>query len=108
MGIFGFSFLDQNSDVIKGANVNGVKPTFDNIAAGDYVVSRSLYYYIKVAHIGVIPGIQEYANEFSSEAAAGEEGYLTDKSLIPLPADMFEANAAGVDGLTLMTGKEWD
>ena len=108
LGIFGFSFLDQNSDVIKGATVDGIEPTFENIAAGDYSVSRSLYYYIKVAHIGVIPGIQEYAAEFSSEAAAGEEGYLTDKGLIPLPAEMFEANAAGVNGLTLMTGKEWD
>ncbi len=108
LGIFGFSFLDQNSDVIKGADVDGIEPTFDNIAAGDYSVSRSLYYYIKVAHIGVIPGIHEYANEFSSEAAAGDEGYLTDKGLIPLPAEMFEANTVGVNDLTLMTGKEWD
>jgi len=108
LGIFGYSFLDQNSDVIKGAAMDGVEPTFDNIAAGEYEISRSLYYYIKVAHIGVIPGIAEYAAEFSSEAAAGEEGYLTDKGLIPLFEDEFEKNAARVNGLEIMTGDEWN
>lgn len=108
LGIFGFSFLDQNSDAIKGATVDGVEPTFDNIASGEYAVSRSLYYYIKVAHIGVIPGIKEYAMEFASEGAAGEEGYLADKGLIPLPADLFSANADSISNLTVMTGKEWD
>ncbi len=108
LGVFGFSFLDQNSDVIKGASIDGVEPTFDNIADGEYEISRSLYYYIKVAHIGVIPGIAEYAAEFSSEAAAGEEGYLTDKGLSPLFEDEFEENADRVNGLVLMTGDEWD
>ena len=108
LGIFGFSFLDQNSDAIKGANVDGVEPTFDNIADGAYPVSRSLYYYIKVAHVGVVPGIAEYAAEFSSEDAAGEDGYLSDKGLIPLPEEMFEENAERVINLTVMTGNEWD
>ena len=108
LGVFGFSFLDQNSDVIKGAAIDGVEPTFDNIADGEYEISRSLYYYIKVAHIDVIPGIAEYAAEFSSEAAAGEEGYLTDKGLIPLFEDEFEQNSDRVNGLELMTGDEWN
>ncbi|MHA1127630.1 MAG: substrate-binding domain-containing protein, partial [Alphaproteobacteria bacterium] len=108
LGVFGFSFLDQNSDVIKGAFIDGVEPTFDNIADGEYTVSRSLYYYIKVAHIGVIPGIAEYAAEFSSEAAAGEEGYLTDKGLIPLFEDEFAENADRVNGLQALTGAEWN
>lgn len=108
LGVFGFSFLDQNSDVIKGAEIDGVDPTFDNIASGDYAISRALYYYIKVAHVGVIPGIAEFAAEFSSEDATGEEGYLTDKGLIPLPEDMFEENADAVNSLTVMTGNEWN
>lgn len=84
LGIFGFSFLDQNSDKIKGAYVGGVEPSFENIADGAYGISRSLYFYVKKAHVGVVPGILEFVAEFTSEKAAGEEGYLTDKGLIPL------------------------
>ena len=86
VGVFGFSFLDQNSDKIKGAVVEGIEPTFDNIAGGDYGISRSLYFYIKHAHVGTVPGILEYVKEFTSEKAFGEDGYLLDKGLIPLPA----------------------
>jgi len=108
LGVFGFSFLDQNADAIKGAMVDGVEPTFDNIAGGEYPVSRSLYFYIKNAHVGVVPGIAEYANEFMSEDAAGEEGYLVDKGLIPLPEDMFMDVSEAVSKLTPMTGNEWN
>jgi len=106
VAVFGFSFLDQNSDTVKGAYIDGVEPTFENIASGDYPVSRSLFYYIKAAHVGVIPGIQEYANEFASEAAAGEEGYLVDKGLIPLQPEAFEANAKTVGDLMALDGSE--
>jgi len=85
LGIFGFSFLDQNADKIQGNPVGGVQPTFENIADGSYGVSRSLFFYVKKAHIGVVPGIQEYVAEFTSEGAAGDDGYLADKGLIPLP-----------------------
>ena len=98
-GIFGFSFLDQNADKIKGANVDGVEPTFDAIADGDYPVSRSLFFYIKKEHVGVIPGIMEYVAEFTNDAAWGDEGYLTEKGLIPLPAEdraKFKADAEGL------------
>ena len=104
MGIFGFSFLDQNSDKIKGASVASTKPTFDNIAGGDYGISRSLYFYVKSAHIGVVPGIQEYVTEFTSEKAIGDEGYLTDKGLIPLPGadrEKYRAAAASKTNLTM-------
>jgi phosphate transport system substrate-binding protein len=104
LGIFGFSFLDQNSDKIKGANVAGVSPTFENIAGGDYGISRSLYFYVKSAHIGVVPGIQEYVTEFTSEKAIGDEGYLTDKGLIPLPGadrEKYRAAAANKTNLTM-------
>jgi phosphate transport system substrate-binding protein len=92
VGIFGFSFLDQNSDKLKGATVDGVVPTFENIANASYPVSRSLYFYIKKEHVGVVKGIQEFAAEFTSDAAAGQDGYLADKGLIPLTAEELAAS----------------
>ena len=86
LGVFGFGFLDQNADRIRGNIVDGVEPTFDNIASGDYPVSRSMYFYIKNAHVGKVPGIHEYVAEFTSEKAFGDEGYLIDKGLIPMPS----------------------
>ena len=85
LGIFGFSFLDQNMEKVKGAQVDGVAPTFDAIADGDYPVSRPLYFYAKKAHVDVIPGLRGYLREFTSERAWGEEGYLSDRGLIPMP-----------------------
>ncbi len=95
-GIFGFSFLDQNSDKIQGSLIDGQEPTFENIADGKYPVSRPLYFYVKKAHVGTIPGIVEYIKEFTSDKAAGEDGYLVDKGLIPMSEGEKEAvrNAA--------------
>lgn len=84
-GIFGFSFLDQNADKVQGSKVGGVAPTFENIADNSYPVSRPLFFYVKNAHVGTVPGIGEYLAEFTAEKAWGEEGYLTDKGLIPMP-----------------------
>jgi phosphate transport system substrate-binding protein len=84
-GIFGFSFLDQNADKLQGSKVGGVEPTFENIASGDYGVSRSLFVYAKKEHVGVIPGMEEFIAEYTAEAAWGPDGYLADKGLIPLP-----------------------
>ncbi|UCH80804.1 MAG: PstS family phosphate ABC transporter substrate-binding protein [Nitrospiraceae bacterium] len=83
-GVFGFSFLDQNADRVQGSIVDGVEPTFENIADGKYPVSRPLYFYVKKAHVGMIPGMKEFLSEFTSEKAWGEEGYLVDKGLIPM------------------------
>jgi phosphate transport system substrate-binding protein len=88
LGVFGFSFLDQNADTLKGAKIGGVEPTFDTIGDGSYPISRSIYFYVKNAHVGTIPGIQEYVAEFTNDKAWGPEGYLADKGLIPLPDDM--------------------
>ena len=85
VGIFGFSFLDQNADKIQGAMIDGQAPTFDAIADGAYPVSRPLYLYAKKAHVGAVPGIKEYLAEFTSDKAYGEEGYLSEKGLIPMP-----------------------
>jgi phosphate transport system substrate-binding protein len=84
LGIFGYSFLEQNADKVQGAHINGVAPDFDSIADGQYPVSRPLYFYVKKAHVNVIPGIREYIAEFTSDAAVGEFGYLSDNGLIPL------------------------
>jgi len=85
LGIFGFSFLDQNIDRIQASPIDGVEPSFENIAAGRYPISRSLYFYVKKAHVGMIPGLEAYIAEFTSERAVGPDGYLADKGLIPLP-----------------------
>ena len=84
-GVFGFSFLDQSADSVQGSLIDGVEPGFESISDGSYPVSRSLYVYVKTAHVGVIPGMLEFVDEFTSERAWGPEGYLADKGLIPLP-----------------------
>ena len=99
VGIFGFSFLDQNSDQLQGAVVEGASPEFEKIAAGDYPISRSLFFYVKKEHVGVIPGLEEYLAEFTNEDTWGEDGYLAEKGLIPLSEEEREAVAA--DAATL-------
>jgi phosphate transport system substrate-binding protein len=85
LGIFGYSYLEENLGKLHGSIVEGKAPTFENVADGSYPVARSLYVYVKKAHVGVIPGIQEFIAEFTSDKAMGDEGYLADKGLIPLP-----------------------
>ncbi|MAD44656.1 MAG: phosphate ABC transporter substrate-binding protein [Oceanospirillaceae bacterium] len=104
-GIFGFSFLEQNEDKVQGSVVNGKLPTFDNIAEGAYPISRSLYFYVKKAHVGVIPGIEEYLAEFTSERAMGEDGYLADKGMIPLTEDAYNEVVSAVKSLKPMAVK---
>ena len=81
VGIFGFSFLQNNADRVKGATIDGVAPEFEAIASGDYPVSRSLFFYVKTNHIGVVPGIVEFAEEFVDQSAP--DGPLTSIGLIP-------------------------
>lgn len=82
LGVFGFSFLDQNRDTIKGAKVEGVLPEFETIADGSYAVSRPLFFYVKKEHLGFIPGIQDYVDLFMSDKMIGAEGRLTEQGLI--------------------------
>jgi phosphate transport system substrate-binding protein len=89
-GIFGFSFLDQNSDKLQGSKVGGNEPTFEAISDGSYPVSRPLYFYVKNTHVGKIPGMMEFLAEFTSENAMGEDGYLLEKGLIPLAKDKLQ------------------
>jgi len=99
LGIFGFSFLDQNSDKVQGSIIDGNAPTFEAIASGDYKVSRPLYFYVKKAHIGTVPGIQEYLNTFVSEDTIGPDGYLVDKGLIPLGDEQYLEMSGGAKAL---------
>ena len=84
LGIMGFSFLDQNSEKVRGARIDGFEPTFVNIASGRYPVSRALYLYVKRAHIDMIPGLREFLAEFTSERAWSPDGYLAVRGLIPM------------------------
>jgi phosphate transport system substrate-binding protein len=85
LGIFGYSYLEANQDKLKGLKIDGVGPTFETIASGAYPASRPLFIYVKKAHIGVIPGIKEFMDEYVSDKALGAEGYLSDKGLVTLP-----------------------
>jgi phosphate transport system substrate-binding protein len=87
LGIFGFSFLDQNLDRMQGSLIDGVEPEFESISDASYPVSRSMYFYVKNAHIGAVPGIEEFVRVFTEEAVWGEDGLLMELGLIPLPDD---------------------
>ena len=94
LGVFGYSFLEQNADKVQGSLIDGVEPTFDSIADGDYPVSRPLYFYVKKAHMGQIPGMEAFVAEFTDIDTMGPEGYLTDRGLIPLDDDMLDEVAS--------------
>lgn len=104
LGIFGFSFLDQNSEKVKGAKIDGVDISFESIAAGKYPVSRPLYMYVKKEHVGTIKGLEDFVAEFTSDAAWGDEGYLADKGMIPMPAEERAKFAADGKAMTALTG----
>jgi phosphate transport system substrate-binding protein len=87
LGVFGYSFLEENTDKLQGSAIDGVDPDFDHIVSGEYPVSRTMYFYVKNQHDGVIPGIRQFVAEFTSDKAAGEEGYLADKGMIPFPEE---------------------
>ena len=95
-GIFGYSFLDQNTDVIQGSPISGVVPTFESIADGSYPASRGLYVYAKKEHIGVTEGMKEFMELYLSDDVAGQDGSLGDAGLIPLPQKELDKVRANV------------
>jgi phosphate transport system substrate-binding protein len=99
VGIFGFSFLEENLDKLRGSKIDGIEPTYETIASGKFPASRPLFIYVKKAHIGVIPGLQEFVNEYVSDKALGEEGYLTDRGLVPQPKSDLARTRADVKAL---------
>ena len=104
LGVFGYSFLEENEDKIQGSKVGGSAPTFEKIASGAYPLSRPLFFYVKNAHVATVPGMREYLAEFTSEKAIGDDGYVTDKGLIPAPTaerEKYRADAAKLLPLAL-------
>lgn len=103
MAVFGYSFLDQNIDKLEGKKIDGVDPTFENIAAGKYPVARPLFVYVKNAHVGVIPGLKEFVAEYVSDKSFGPNGYLGPKGLVSLPdADRVKTREAATAMKPLM------
>jgi phosphate transport system substrate-binding protein len=100
IGVFGLAFYENNTDKLKVATMSGVEPTTETIAAGVYPVSRPLYFYIKAAHIGVIPGLQEYANFFISDEVAGPDGPLAAYGLVSDP-ELAETQKVVMDNVTM-------
>lgn len=99
VGIFGYSFLYENSDKLKGIHINGVEPTFDTIADGSYPVARPLFFYVKNAHRDVIPGMKEFLEEYVSDAALGADGYMAERGLTPLAPELLkEVQKAVIEG----------
>jgi len=99
MAIFTFSYLDQNRNKIHAATVGGVTASLETIASGQYPVSRPLFIYVKRAHVNDIPGVAEFVAEYLSDRAAGGDGYLADKGLIPLPKPALLKQRAALAGM---------
>ena len=103
-GIFGFSYLDQNADKVQGAPLDGVKPTFENISSGKYKASRALYFYVKHSHLGVVPGIKDYLNEWTKHW--GDEGMLADAGMIPMSKEEREKNQKAMTELPVLVAED--
>jgi phosphate transport system substrate-binding protein len=84
LGIFGYSFLYENLDILSGVSIGGVAPTLDTIGDGSYPISRPLYIYVKNDHRGIIPGLQEFIEEYMSDDAISKDGYLSERGLVAL------------------------
>ena len=108
LGIFGYSFLEENSAKVQGSIIEGVAPTFDTIADGSYGISRPLYFYVKNNHVGVIPGIKEYVEEFTQDSTWGPDGYLVERGMIPLPDAEREKMGDNAKGLRPLQLSDFD
>jgi len=102
LGIFGYSYLAENSDSIAAATIEGVTPAPETVQNGSYKLSRSLYFYIKQSHINKVPGMLEYANLFMSEQMIGDDGECAEIGLIPLPEQMRDHYRTNLKSLTRM------
>lgn len=102
-GVFGYSFLEENTAKLRGVALDGVVPDYDAIASGKYKGSRLLYVYLKKQHVGLVPGLDKFAAEYVSQKAIGEDGYLAKKGLVTLPKAKAEEVRKAVTGLVAMS-----
>jgi len=100
VGVFGLSFYENNTDKLKVATMGGVSPSTETISTGEYPVSRPLFFYVKAAHIGVIPGLQEFAGFFVADELAGPDGPLAAYGLVADPA-LADTQQMIADGVTM-------
>ena len=105
VGIFGFSFLEENAKTIDDIKVDGVAATYETIADGSYKMSRPLFIYVKKQHIDSVPGMKEFIAEYASDKALGPDGYLADKGLITLPADQAKKSMEAAKSLAVISGE---
>jgi phosphate transport system substrate-binding protein len=98
LGIFGFSYLEQNESLVHGASIDGVAPDYEHIADGSYPLTRPLFLYVKKASLTGVAGVKEFLTELLSDNASGEDGYLTYKGLIPVSADERKADTQEISG----------
>jgi phosphate transport system substrate-binding protein len=103
LGVFGYSFLEQNAAAVQAVEIDGVSPSYETISDGTYKVARPLFVYAKKQHMDVIPGMKEFIAEYISDKAIGEDGYLADKGLISMPKDVAEKSRAAATTLAVIT-----
>ena len=101
-GIFGFSYLENNSDKIQATTIEGVEISLESIQSYEYPIARPLFFYVKKAHIGVIPGLNEYLQAFVNEKAIGDDGYLVDAGLVPLAKEQREKLRKNTESLSVI------
>lgn len=106
LGIFGFSFVEQNANAIKDIPIDGVEAKYETIADGSYKMSRPLFIYVKKQHIGQVPGMAEFIAEYVSDKALGEDGYLADKGLVTLPGEQADKTRAVAKDLTVLKAED--
>ena len=105
-GIFGYSFLDENTSTLRGVSIDGVTPDFDSISSGKYKGARPLFVYVKKQHIGVIPGLKEFAEEYVSFRAISQNGYLSRKGLVPLPKNELDKVTSNVKNMVYLKAED--
>jgi len=106
VGVFGFSYLDANRDRVTGLSMNGVEPTYENIAQFKYIGARPLFIYVKNAHLDAIPGLREFVAEWMTSAIPG--GPLADVGLVPSPEDVMARSNAAATGFTPLTAADFE